>query len=208
MRRSFKVGIVTCVALLAIGSLGSLARSQHDDKKPAGAGGMPSQQEMQAMMEDMGKVGPQHDQLKQHFAGNWDAAVTAYWGPAPEKSTGTLKNEVMMGGRYLHGMFKGTAMGQPFEGASVSGYDNTKKKYFNVWVDSMSTGAMMSEGDYDSATKTYTYSGQTIGPDGKECTIREVVKVDSNDKHTFTMHGPGPDGKEMKMMEIVYTRKK
>ena len=48
-----------------------------------------------------------------------------------------------MGGRYLHGMFKGTAMGQPFEGASVSGYDNTKKKYFNVWVDSMSTGGKL-----------------------------------------------------------------
>ena len=125
---------------------------------------MPSQQEMQAMMEAMGKVGPEHQQLKQHFAGDWNADVTAYWGPAPEKSTGTLKNEAMMGGRYLHGMFKGTAMGQPFEGASVSGYDNTKKKYFNVWFDSMSTGAMMAEGDYDSSTKTYSYTRRRSAP--------------------------------------------
>ena len=205
MRRSFKVGVVMCVALLAVGTLSSLALSQND-KKPAG--GMPSPEEMQAMMEMMGKLGPQHEQLKQHFAGTWDAAVTAYWGPAPEKSTGTMTSEMILGGRYVHGMYKGTAMGQPFEGAGLTGYDNIKKKYFNTWVDSMSTGVMNLEGDYDSASKTYTFSGETTGPDGKPCTMREVVKIESNDKHTFTMFGPGMDGKEMKVMEIVYTRKK
>jgi hypothetical protein len=207
MRSSFRIGIVMCVAVLAVGSIGSLAMSQHDDKKPA-AGAMPSPEEMQATMEMMGKLGPQHEQLKQHLAGTWNADVTAYWGPQPEKSTGTMTSEPMMGGRYIHAMYKGTAMGQPFEGASITGYDNTKKKYFNVWVDSMSTGVMTCEGDYDSSSKTYTFTGETVGPDGKMCNIREVVKVDSNDKHTFTMFGPGMDGKEMKMMEIVYTRKK
>jgi hypothetical protein len=83
-----------------------------------------------------------------------------------------------------------------------------KKKYFNTWMDSMSTGLMMSEGDYDSSSKTYTYTGEMMGPDGKMCTARQVVKVESNDKHTFTMFAPGPDGKEAKMLEIVYTRKK
>ena len=208
MRRSLKVGIVMCVALLAIGSLASLALSQPDDKKPGAAGAMPSPEEMQAMMEMMGKVGPQHEQLKQHFAGTWNADVTAYWAPTPEKSTGTMTSEPMLGGRYIHAMYKGTAMGQPFEGASITGYDNMKKKYFTTWVDSMSTGVMTSEGDYDSSSKTYTFTGETIGPDGKMCTMRQAVKVESNDKHVFTMYGPGMDGKEMKMMEIVYTRKK
>jgi len=214
MRRSFKVGIVMCVALLALGSVASLALSQYDDKKkPAGGAGgaggaMPSPEEMQAMMEMMGKVGPQHEQLKTHFVGEWNADVSAFWGPAPEKSTGMAKNEMMLGGRYVHGMFKGTAMGQPFEGAGITGYDNVKKKYFNAWVDSMSTGMMMSEGDYDSSSKSYTFSGETIGPDGKPCTMRQVIKVESNDKHVLSMYGPGMDGKEMKMMEIVYTRKK
>ena len=205
MRTPFKLGVATCVALLALGTLSSLARSQHDDKKPAG---MPSPEQMQAMMEAMGKLGPEHQQLKDHFAGTWNADVTANWGPAPEKSTGTMQSEAMMGGRYIHAMYKGTAMGQPFEGASITGYDNTKKKYFNVWVDSMSTGVMMCEGSYDSSSKTYTFTGETMGPDGKMCNVREVVKIDSNDKHTFSMYGPGMDGKEMKMMEIVYTKKK
>jgi hypothetical protein len=206
--RTWKIGFAFTLAMvLTIGLLTSLAQSQ--EKKPDGAaGGMPSPEEMQAMMEAMGKVGPEHKTLKEQFAGNWKADVTAYWGPTPEKSTGTMTSEMILGGRYVHGMYKGTAMGQPFEGAGLTGYDNIKKKYFNTWVDSMSTGVMNLEGDYDSASKTYTFTGETTGPDGKPCTMREVVKVDSNDKHTFTMYGPGMDGKEMKVMEIVYTRQK
>ena len=78
----------------------------------------------------------------------------------------------------------------------------------HAFIDTKTTGRMMSEGDSDSTSTSYTVRGETIGPDGKPCTMRQVIKVESNDKHVLSMYGPGMDGKEMKVMEIVYTRKK
>jgi hypothetical protein len=41
-----------------------------------------------------------------------------------------------------------------FKGMGIEDYDNVKKKFVGTWVDNMGTGIMMSEGDYDVATKT------------------------------------------------------
>src|SRR5216684_3555963 len=47
-----------------------------------------------------------------------------------------------------------------FKGMGIEDYDNVKKKFVGTWVDNMGTGIMMSEGRYDVATKTSTYTGE------------------------------------------------
>src|SRR6185295_18628018 len=96
------------------------------------------------------------------LVGNWTTHVKWWMAPgAPaQESDGTAQMSWAFGGRYLHEADTGTAMGMPFEGMGVTGYDNLKKKYVGSWIDSMGTGIMQSEGTYDPSKKTITYSMQ------------------------------------------------
>jgi len=66
---------------------------------------------------------------------------------------------------------------------------------------------MMSEGDYDPATKTFTYTGEIEVMPGMKQKIREVVKLTDKDHMDFEWY-EDRGGKEMKTMEINYTKKK
>jgi hypothetical protein len=92
-----------------------------------------------------------------------------------------------------------------FKGYGTEGYDNVKKKFVGTWMDSMGTGIMMAEGDYDSATKTFTYTGEIEMMPGMKQKIREVVKLTDKDHMDFEWY-EDRGGKEMKTMEIAYTR--
>jgi hypothetical protein len=191
------------VLVLAVATLASLAKSQ--DKKPAAAPDM--QAEMAAWAAYM-KPGPEHQQLKEQFEGTWDTEVKHFMGGTEEVSKGTSVNKMMLGGRYLQQMYDGFVMGQPFQGIGYTGYDNAKKRYFGTWLDTMGTGVMVTEGTYDAATKTYTFTGNMVMPDGATPKMREVILVESNDHHHFDMFMTGPDGKEQQVMSISYNRKK
>jgi len=41
-----------------------------------------------------------------------------------------------------------------------TGYDNIKEKIHCSWIDNMGTGIQFSEGTYDPATKTFTYTAK------------------------------------------------
>ncbi len=208
MRTSTGFGGAVAVVLAIVCSFGTFALAQ-DTKKPdapgAGAGARDQAAEME-MWQKYATPGKEHQMLKDQFAGNWDVQVKHLMGPG-ETTTGTAKYDVVMDGRYLAGTFDGKAMGQPFKGMSLTGYDNATKKFFNTWVDTMGTGLLVTQGTYDPSTKTYTFSGDMTMPNGQTTKVREVVKVESNDKHVFEMYMTGPQG-EMKAMEITYTRKK
>ena len=94
-----------------------------------------------------------------------------------------------------------------FKGQGTEGYDNVKKKFVGTWIDSMGTGIMMSEGDYDPATKTFTYTGEIEVMPGMKQKIREVVKITDQDHMDFEWY-EDRGGKEVKTMEINYTKKK
>jgi hypothetical protein len=171
--------------------------------------GQPSEEEMMDAMMKAGAPGENH-KLLNTFAGNWSCAVKMWHAAdAPaEESKGTATSKWIYGGRYLHQEFKGDFGGMPFEGSGVWGYDNVKKQFFTTWIDSMSTGHMLSTGKYDAASKTYTFQGTFSNPvTGKDEKARQVVKVIDDNKHVFEMHGNDmSNGKEFKMMEITYTR--
>ena len=55
---------------------------------------------------------------------------------------------------------------------------------------------------------TFTTPKQICPMTGKPCTGRSVLKIENNDKHTFTMFTTYEGEKETKSAEIVYTRQK
>lgn len=168
--------------------------------------------EDQAMMQawqKAGAPGAQHKQLIDQMVGTWNTKQTMWMSAdaPPMVETGKAIHTAALDGRQVRIDFTGMVMGQPFEGVGYTGYDNTRGKYTSLWTDSMSTGMMTSAGDYDAATKTYTFHGEMADPmqPGKMLPIRETVRIVDADHQVMEMYEP-KDGKEVKTMMIEYTR--
>jgi len=96
----------------------------------------------------------------------------------------------------------------PFEGISITAFDNATKEFNNVWIDNMGTGVMTSKGKYDEASKKVVLKGTYVDPiTGNEEPFMETYEVVDNDHHTFEMF-TYPGGQEFKSMIVEYTRKK
>ena len=100
-------------------------------------------------------------------------------------------------------------MGQPLQGISTMGYDNSKKIFVATWIDNMTTGIAYMTGTYDSTTKTLNLKGYQTNPvNGKDSNLREEMTIIDNDSYSMVLFGDGMDGKETKFMEGIYKRKK
>ncbi|HEY0143982.1 MAG TPA: DUF1579 domain-containing protein [Thermoanaerobaculia bacterium] len=166
---------------------------------------------MDAATEAMIKAGTPGEPHKalDTFAGKWDAKVTMWPAPGmdPMVSPGSSEDRWIMGGRILEQRFTSSVMGMTFEGLGYTGYDNVKKQYWSTWMDSMSTGMMLTTGTLNG--NVYSYSGSMADPlTGKDSPLDIRITVKDHDHHVMEMWGPAPDGKNFKMMEIAYTRRK
>jgi hypothetical protein len=137
------------------------------------------------------------------WEGTWDATIKSPGGDA--KGVGTWK--VGLGGMWLLEHFKGDFGGTAFEGHGGTSYDPAKKKFVNVWIDSMSPTPIVSEGTYDKSKKTLTMVGNMQTPDGKSSKVTMTTVETGADTRTFTLTGPGPDGKQSEMLHITYKRR-
>src|SRR3546814_6637304 len=134
---------------------------------------------MMAAWQKAATPGPQHAQLAEHFAGTWDTKQTMWMDPSapPMVETGKSVDTVVLGGRQIRTQFSSRFMGQPVNGIGFMGYDNVRGKYVASWVDEMSTGLMTSEGEYDPATKTYTFVAEMADPMNDRAPIAMPVPV-------------------------------
>jgi len=185
------------------------ARSQSSTNQPSGS-------DMMATMMELGKPGENHKQFER-MAGEWTYTVKWWLNPQtpPSESTGTTISKLVMGGRYLISNHTGK-MSMPgpdgkmvdsvFEGMAIEGYDNAKKKFVSSWIDNTGTGIENSEGTYDVATKTLTYTGSYEAMPGMVTKMRQVDKCIDENHHTMEMF-QDQGGTLVKMMEINYTRK-
>jgi hypothetical protein len=122
-----------------------------------------------------------------------------------EKGTATRK--MALDGRMLVEDFSGSMMGQPFTGQGTRGFDNVSGKHWSTWMDSMSTGLMVSEGTCDKKNAC-TYKGSwNDAVTKKPKSVRMTSKWTNAKTEVFEMFGEDKDGKEMKMMEITYKKK-
>jgi hypothetical protein len=92
-----------------------------------------------------------------------------------------------------------------FKGMGIEGYDNVKKKFVASWIDNMGTGIELSEGTYDPAAKTFTYTAEVEMMPGMKTQVREVIKVADNN-HMMLEWYENQGGQEKKTMEINYAR--
>ena len=174
---------------------------------------------MMKQMMEMSKLNENHKMLIESV-GTWSYTVKMWMNPdpnaKPEESKGTAVRKAIMDGRYVVMDVTGK-MEMPgadgkkkqvtFKGMGLEGYDNVKKKFVGTWMDNMGTGIMMSEGDYDSATKTFTYNSEVEMGTGMKTKVREAFKMTDMD-HMVLSGMKIAGASKPKTMEISDTRKK
>jgi hypothetical protein len=218
----------TLAALLAAALIVSPSFAQETATSPAvttspvaapPATGQPSEAEMMKQMMELAKLNENH-KLLADLAGTWTYTIKMWMNPdptaKPSESKGTAVRKPLMEGRYfvldVTGKMQipgpdGKMKEMTFKGMGIDGYDNVKKKFVGAWLDNMSTGIFMSEGDYDPATKTFTYNAEMEAMPGMKTKVREVIKIVDKDHHTLEWYEDRA-GTEAKTMEINYTRAK
>ena len=185
--------------------------------QPAAPAVQPNPQEMMKQMAELSKLNENH-KLLSSLDGNWNFTIKMWMNPdpnaPPQESKGTATRKSIMGGRVVMMDVTGK-MQMPgedgkmkdvqFKGMGLEGYDNVKKKFVASWVDNMGTGIEFSEGTYDPATKTLTYTSEIEPMPGMKTPVREAIKIADNNHMSlewYENHG----GQEKKTMEIAYTR--
>ncbi len=153
-----------------------------------------------ALAQESPKPGPEHEVLKK-MVGNWD--TTMKMGGMDSKGTTTYKMD--LGGLWLTSEMKSELFGEKYTGRGFDTYDAGKKKYVMVWIDSMSTGALLMEGTYNTDKKTLTLAGDGPGMDGKTTKYKSLTEMPDDNTINFTMSIG--DGKEP-TFTILYKRKK
>ena len=149
--------------------------------------------------------GPMHEKLKS-MLGTWKAVVKTWAAPGePTVTEGTSVNTLILGGRYVSQDFKGSMMGQPFQGMGLTGYDNRKQEFTSFWVDNSSTAMMTYAGKLNDKGDELVFKGRGEGPHGLPMDYRTVIRIVDENTHVFSMYAP-TNGKEALWMEITYTR--
>ena len=197
--RFIYLAVTTLCVTLAVAT--ALAKDKKSEK----------QMDPQAMMETYKKLatpGEPH-KLFASLAGSWTTKTKEWMEPdkPPMESTGSAEMKMLLDGRFLQQEFTGDMMGQRYSGVGISAYDNLRKRYVTMWIDSMGTGIFTMEGTASADGKTITLKGQHAELGGGQMTHRAVWKIVDSNTQTFDMYGTHEHGKEMKMMEITYTRK-
>ena len=181
--------------------------------------GQPNAADMMKQMMELSKLNENH-KLLSSLDGNWDYSIKFWMNPdpnaKPQESKGTATRKSIMGGRYftmdVSGKMQmpgedGKMKDMMFKGMGIEGYDNVKKKFVASWIDNMGTGIEFSEGTYDPATKSFTYTSEIEMMPGMKTKVREVVKV-VDESHMMLEWYENQGGQEKKTMEINYTKKK
>jgi hypothetical protein len=192
--------MITVCGMLGVGLILLTASASGQDKKDLAPDFM-----------KFANPGPEH-KLLGGLVGTWKTKVKFYTAPGkpPQESTGTMTAKWVLGDRFVAQHYKGEAMGQPFEGLGLLGYDIRKKEYTATWADSMTTAVMTSHGKYDAAKKTFTFQDEVYDPYvGKKVKTRDVWQIVDKDTQLQKMYRRTPEATEdFLVLEIQYKREK
>lgn len=202
------VGIVIALCVVL-----SVRRADAQEKQP----------DMQEMMKKWAatvKPGPHHKELEK-FAGTWNLTSKMWMnGPngPPVESKATSECKMILGGRYVQeeingelkmpDMTSGQMKAVPWNAVGLYGYDNYRNMYTGVLVDNQSTMMLTMSGTRQPGSDTITYYGQMDEPmlNMVARTVKYVVKIESDTKHTFTIYDLAA-GDNYKVVEVTYEKK-
>lgn len=173
---------------------------------------MPDAQQMQEAYQEWQKLGqPSHMHRRlEYFLGDWSTVTKIYgMGPEPMSSTGEASFSWLFDGRWLQQRYAGSMMGQPFTGMGITGYDNFRNQFVNIWLDDMSTVLTVTSGLLDRTGETLVTYGPMDEPmlDQINKMAKYVTRIIDEKTHVFEIHDPSIGEENSLVVEITYTRK-
>lgn len=164
----------------------------------------PDPKKMAEMMKAT-QPGERHKQLES-LAGTWDVAVRFKYGGGPERQgKATSEAKWILGGRFLQQEYKSDS-GQVT--LQFLGYDNQRKKFFEVKIDNMDTGVLHTEGDVSNDGKVITNVGDRTDPlTGEQRRLRIVTTIVDKDHYTVEWFMRDQEGNEEKTVTMMHTRR-
>jgi hypothetical protein len=134
--------------------------------------------------------------------GTWDGTAVING-----KESKAVKTEKLgLGNLWLIEHFQTDIDGVKFEGHGMTTYDSLKKKYVNIWIDSMSTSPMISEGNFEKGNRL-VMKGKFSTPDGKTLDFTTITERKDENHMVVVVDGTGPDGKNVEFIKITYKRR-
>jgi hypothetical protein len=144
------------------------------------------------------------------LSGDWTFASKTWTrsDQPPLESVGTMRANVVLDGKYVEQIWKGSFMGAPLEGRGTEGFDEMKNQYVRMWADDMGTGIMTATGTCSESGGSCFYVSTVPDPmSGQKQTTRSVVTWLSDNLFTEETYGIDASGNQEKLMEIVVKRK-
>jgi hypothetical protein len=199
-------------ALLALGAL-TITPACAAKKTPSEATAAPRLDEsVVRTMIERGRPSETNDaKILAQLAGDWyyTAAFWAAPGAEPQRTEGMIKNEMILEDRFLSSTVLGSLnIGghlMPTKGQGLLGYDNAKKSFTSVWVDTLTTGMMIGAGQYDKKDNAIKETGRFTNPlTGTEEGFRSELQFTGPEKYKRTIFTIDKSGRETKLMEFDY----
>jgi hypothetical protein len=163
-----------------------------------------------AMMEKLSAPTESH-KLLEPLVGKFDQVTEVKVGPGDPmrtKSVGT--GSWVMNGRFVR-VDSVSAPDEELKGErmNVYGYDPAAKK-FTLWgIESFGLTAYSATGEYDAATKTFTFDGERDAPGGGKSPFRWTMKIGDGGTIAQTISVKAPGGDAMvPMVTVTHTRRK
>ena len=185
---------------------------------------------------NLGSPGEFHQRLEP-LIGDWDVVMNIYpaAGAKPVTSSGMVSQKRwILGNRQIQEeIVAGTIGGMEHRKLTILGYNNVNGRYEFTTFDNLDTQAMSYHGSPDATgtiitmTASYTqaaYGGLVTGdgvgrangakPNPKKTivgiafTVRDVLTIESDNRHTLQMYFTPATGKETLTAEYIYTRQK
>ncbi|GAB4194182.1 MAG: hypothetical protein Tsb002_25440 [Wenzhouxiangellaceae bacterium] len=149
------------------------------------------------------------------FVGVFDAEVRFFMGAGdPVISTGAMRNELVLGGRFVQQQFQGDPPPgagpeiTPFAGVGLLGYNTVDKRYEAAWADNASTVLQVESGQVDDSGREWSFYSRLTNPQtGGPMEKRTILMIDDDDHHRAEYWFREPEGPEIKAMEIHYSRR-
>ena len=162
------------------------------------------------MMEKLSAPTESH-KLLEPLVGTFDQATEVKVGPGePMRTKSVSTGQWVMGGRFVR-VDSATPPDEELKGErmNVYGFDPAAKK-FTLWgIETFGLTSYSATGDFDAATKTFTFDGERDAPNGTKSPFRWTMKVGDGGTLTQAISVKMPGGDAMvPVVTVTHTRRK
>jgi len=162
----------------------------------------------------LGQPGAEHKKLAQ-YAGEWEAIVKMGGGNAARVYSGTAKNRMLAGGRFLEIEYQTKGPTESLEGAFLVGFDGRHQRFALVALDSFGTYFVTSQGKRNDETGKARLLGTDDDPQMKAMGFTKefahVLNFSGDDEFTIEVlliDTRTAERREIKFMEYQFKRKR